>query len=192
MSKKNNKKEILPRIIYMIVKPSDPMTVYIGQTSLSRGQRLEFHFYAQKYKPNMRVYQWLDRTCDIIEIEKFIGVEDRQKEMSYVWQKIAEGYTVTNTYLKIRSDDPEGYIREQNRLAKENGKLKVSNDKNTPKHNANKTQEYNNWRNNIYNNARKDKLKLPFKELLIHYNIPPFTGQKTKTDLPCVKRPRKQ
>ncbi len=189
MKRKNNRNLDLDRIIYKIIKPSDPMTVYIGQTSKTKEARMKGHYQTQRIHPNFPVYQWLDDTCYPEVLESFNGPEDIRKEMDYVEHYQALGYTVTNKKIKIKSEDPIAYIREHNRRAIEKGLVAISNKKNAPKHNANKTSEYNNWRTTIYNRARKDNLiGYTFKELLTYYNEPPFQGEKTKEDLPCKRR----
>jgi len=152
--------------IYKLTKPSDPMTVYIGKTSLSLNKRLSCHkCEAKKY--DRKVYRWYDNTCKIELIEIYLGDNSGIREMEVVQEYITNGYDVMNdkngesilnpNYTKEKNN--KNYIKYKNSGKIEeyiSNRVKISNDEN-------------NQRSKICRAAKKEGLTS--KEYKIKYNI---------------------
>jgi len=144
--------------IYKIIKPDDPMTVYIGKTTMTLKERMRKHKNASKKKPNRKVYQWFCSTCEIELIENYTGLEElaSKREMDIAYEYIANGYSVMNKQLGITETDPNYW-------------QKLS---------SNRSTEYVNWQSRICKAAKKEGLTS--KEYRIKHNIPDYSGPKTK------------
>jgi len=168
--------------IYKIIKPDDPMTIYIG-SSHDLVERL------LKHKNNTLdcLVGWFDNTCYLFEIEEREASGKSEFELiefDWVSKFRKEGYVVLNS--NDGRSKAEGYTKSIN--TKNNTKNKVSgvskvnntkhNVKNNAKNNPLKTIEYNYWACNICRKAKKEGLTS--KEYRIKHNIPDYTGPKTK------------
>lgn len=146
--------------IYKIISSSNLQAIYIGKTRETLIERLRKHRCEAERNPNIKVYQWLDDTCSIELIENYFGDNSGEREMEIINQYIAEGYEVMNTYINSTKLDGEYYI------------------KMNKKHNIRRNPEYINWANIICQKAKKEGLTS--KEYRKKYNIPEYSGQKTK------------
>ncbi len=149
--------------IYKITKPGTN-EVYIGQTSTSLKRRFANHKMFAK-KRESKVYKWFDNNCIIELIEEFEGEKDLIKEMNYVEEYTNNGFIIMNTKIGVYTLDPANYVKNMNAKFR-------------PKHNSNRHPDYNNWCSNINYKAKKEKLTS--KEYRLKYNIPDYTGPKTK------------
>ena len=142
--------------IYKITKVEDPMTVYIGQTTLSLSRRLSNHKYQCKLFPNRLFYKWFDSNC-IIELLEICNKDPNLNEAIIIRRYLDEGYNVMNTNLGESSMDKANYIKKKN-------------NSNHP--------EYIKWASGICKKAKKENLSS--KEYREKYNIPNYTGPKNK------------
>jgi hypothetical protein len=157
--------------IYKIIKPNDPMTIYIGRTIQSLKRRMQKHASDSK-NSHLKVYKWYDNTCEIELIEDYIGNTPGIREMEIVQEYISDGYTVMNTQIGKHSLDPVGNSKLIS--AKTNAR---NNPKNNPIYNAKKHPDYATWTVRICQKAKKEGLTS--KEYRKKYNLE-YLGQKTK------------
>lgn len=143
--------------IYKIIKPADPMTIYIGST-----EDLELRFTKHKNKTLKCLVNWLDETCKIVPIEEreIPGTEIETRgvfqliEFEWISKLELEGFKCLNIL---------------------NGKSKAIGFKKNTKCNANRTKEYVNWCSAIYYAAKKEGLTS--KEYRAKHNLE-FLGLK--------------
>ena len=162
--------------IYKIQKPSDPMTIYIGSTSLDLNERLRLH----KSKLLTCLEDWLDDTCYSTSLEEreIPGSEPNTRKqfenIVYEWiiRLKAEGYTVLN-YKDGRTDDREHRVEissNGNSRYKESGQQKIWSDQRHPQYTA--------WQTKICIAAKK--VGLTSKEYREQQGIPDYTGPKKR------------
>ena len=97
--------------IYKLIKPSEPMTVYIGKTKQTLEKRFYCHKYDSKYK-DRKVYEWFDNTVKIELIENYIGDTPSIREMEIVQEYISKGHIVMNMYIGKHLLNPVCYIKD--------------------------------------------------------------------------------
>lgn len=156
--------------IYKITKLEDEMSIYIGQTTLTLKERMDRHLYDQKYTPNRKVYQWLDKTCIIELIEEFETENEKLdsiKELQYVKEYESKGFYVLNKNTGKFILNKNSYIKEMS--LKHNKNL-------NDKFNKLKNKDYNNWAGKLAYKAKKEGLTR--KEYQLKYSIPDYDKNK--------------
>lgn len=146
--------------IYKLIKPNDPMTVYIGKTTVSLKKRLQRHKSASKIKEksHLKISKWFDDSCEI-ELIEICNENENVRELQIVQEYIDKGYSVMNTYDGRKLLDPTNY-----------------NIKNNTKNRNKRHPDYHSWCNKICRKASKESLTM--KEYLSKHNIPEYSGPK--------------
>lgn len=172
--------------IYKIIKPLDPMTIYVGSTKSELKVRMYNHKWQKKRLPNTVKSKWLDDTCkiELIELREIPGVERKTRkdfeaiEFEWIARLRFAGYNIIN--FKDGRSKTDSYKKaisiknnkKFNAINKESGYTKIKSDK----RNAEKHPDYNKWCFKISWNAKR--LGLTSKEYKLQYNISEYLGLK--------------
>ena len=148
--------------IYKLIKPNDPMTVYIGRTTQSLSDRFSGHKSDSKRYTHRNIYQWFDNTCMIELIEIYNGSEYNIREVQIIQEYIDNGYKVMNELIGKFTLNKTAYIKANN----------IKSNKN----NDNRNLDYHNWTSMICRKAKKEGLTS--KQYRSKYNIPEYSGPK--------------
>lgn len=107
---------------YIVTKPSDENSVYIGMTIQYNGRCRTHLSNVKKFKAGLldsqlRLYAWLDETCEfnILDVKSFATRQDASRiEYAYINEYIERGFNVLNTQTGKASSNPKEYNRQYN------------------------------------------------------------------------------
>lgn len=114
--------ESLDYTYYIVTKPGDENSVYIGMTIQYRGRCRTHLANIKKFKAGvldaqLRLYAWLDETCEfnILSVKSFATRHEASIiEYAYINEYIERGFNVLNTQTGKVSINPKEWKRQYN------------------------------------------------------------------------------